>query len=354
MQSKSTKKSLVASGLSLLMCAALLIGTTFAWFTDSVSNTGNRIQAGTLEIDLLMDKDGKGEGAYTSIADTTGDIFSVNGNGINWEPGRTEIVYLAVENKGSLAATFDLDIIPTAVERKKNLGDVLECAVIADMQPNDMTANNWNDLTEGLVIGETLFAKLNASRTSLRDTKIAAGDTEYFALAVHMKETAENDYQTAAVDIDIQINATQDTVEEDAFGNSNYDKDAQYAIYTSQDLKRMLTNPVDGAVYRVFADVAYDTNVALNSEEVSGSVSFTIDLNGHTLTLGGNSGYTTKGAVLNITVTDSSKNANGQFVHTGNGYMFVADGENNDTITGNGFIKANGQGIIDLGTATNE
>ncbi len=45
-----TKHSLWASGLSLLLCAALLLGTTFAWFTDSVTNTGNTITAGTLGI----------------------------------------------------------------------------------------------------------------------------------------------------------------------------------------------------------------------------------------------------------------------------------------------------------------
>ena len=52
-----TRKSLWAAGFALLVCILLLIGTTFAWFTDSVSNSGNRIQAGTLDIDLLMDKD---------------------------------------------------------------------------------------------------------------------------------------------------------------------------------------------------------------------------------------------------------------------------------------------------------
>lgn len=129
---------------------------------------------------------------------------------------------------------------------------------------DELTATNWKELTADLVTGETLFARLNASRTSLRETVVEANTTKYFALAVHMKETAENDYQTAAVNIDVQINATQATVEGDAFG-TDYDKDAQYAIYTSQDLKRMLTNPVDGAVYRVFADVAYDHNVAINS-----------------------------------------------------------------------------------------
>ena len=54
---KSTKKSLIFSALSLLLCCALLIGTTFAWFTDSVTNTGNKIQAGTLDVALFQKTD---------------------------------------------------------------------------------------------------------------------------------------------------------------------------------------------------------------------------------------------------------------------------------------------------------
>ena len=91
--SKNTKRALLASVLSVALCCAMLIGSTFAWFTDSVTNTGNRIQAGNLEIDLLMDK--AGNGTYTSIADGEGDIFNEaqiaqNSNETLWEPGKTQ------------------------------------------------------------------------------------------------------------------------------------------------------------------------------------------------------------------------------------------------------------------------
>ena len=49
---KNSKRSLVASGLSLAVSAALLLGTTFAWFTDSVTSANNKIQAGNLEVAL--------------------------------------------------------------------------------------------------------------------------------------------------------------------------------------------------------------------------------------------------------------------------------------------------------------
>ncbi len=127
---KSKKKSLLASGASLLLSAALLAGSTFAWFTDSVTNTGNRVEAGTLKVDLLMDKgDGKG---YQSIDEGSGDIFNEaeGGNGYNWEPGMTQVVYLAVENKGTLSLKYNirLDIL------EDGLAEALQFVVVDGAQ----------------------------------------------------------------------------------------------------------------------------------------------------------------------------------------------------------------------------
>ena len=70
---KTTKRALLSSVLSLVICFTMLIGTTFAWFTDSVTSTGNIIQAGTLKIDLLVKDDA---GKYQSIKDSKAAIFN--------------------------------------------------------------------------------------------------------------------------------------------------------------------------------------------------------------------------------------------------------------------------------------
>ena len=49
---KSTKRALLLSALSLLMCVSMLIGSTFAWFTDSVTSGNNKIVAGNLDVAL--------------------------------------------------------------------------------------------------------------------------------------------------------------------------------------------------------------------------------------------------------------------------------------------------------------
>ena len=100
-KARSTKKALLMSALSLLLCFAMLIGTTFAWFTDSVTSANNIIKSGNLDVEL----------EYWNGTDW------VNVNGKSdiltnklWEPGVTEVAYLRVANAGSLALKYQLGI----------------------------------------------------------------------------------------------------------------------------------------------------------------------------------------------------------------------------------------------------
>ena len=120
---KGNQKSLLASGVALLASVALLAGATFAWFTDSVVNTGNKIQAGNLAIgayayDLAED----GEGGFTIAGVNGGNPFKFETEGqdlktdknpiINdtlFEPGKSSAKLLKVENEGTLAAKIKVD-----------------------------------------------------------------------------------------------------------------------------------------------------------------------------------------------------------------------------------------------------
>ena len=111
---KHTKKSLLASGLSLLVCAALLVGTTFAWFTDSVSNKGNSIQAGSLLINAYAYDLGTGGQTCTIPGVNNGQAFTFEATAQDlktdttpiisepmWEPGASSAKLLQVTNTGN-------------------------------------------------------------------------------------------------------------------------------------------------------------------------------------------------------------------------------------------------------------
>ena len=57
MENKNQKRALSFSMLSIVLCVAMLIGTTFAWFTDNASTGVNLIQAGTLDVELQKSED---------------------------------------------------------------------------------------------------------------------------------------------------------------------------------------------------------------------------------------------------------------------------------------------------------
>ena len=231
---RSKKQALMASILSLVLCVSMLLGTTMAWFTDTVTNSGNRIEAGTLKVKLLR-HDGS---EYQDISDGTGDIFITNAdddtyvegrfNGTLWEPNKTEIVYLAVENAGNLALNYNIILnVTNANADSANtaaLDKVMSYAVVSGLEASSgSTINSWKDIqalnnvqTGDVPVGETVVAKNGA---------LTADNTDYFALAVHMDENAGNEYQGTALNIDVKIVAKQMSHEEDSFGKE-YDANA--------------------------------------------------------------------------------------------------------------------------------
>ena len=126
MSSKSTRRALLTSALAILACAAMLIGTTFAWFTDTASTAVNKIQAGNLDIELQMKV---GEKWVNAEGETLPFLVEgkipAEGTQILWEPGCTYFVpAIRVLNKGNLAVKFEY--IPEALGVTGKLAEVLE------------------------------------------------------------------------------------------------------------------------------------------------------------------------------------------------------------------------------------
>ena len=231
----NTKKSLIFSALSLLLCCALLIGTTFAWFTDSVTNTGNKIQAGTLDVALFQKTDTLSDeqkadpeldttGEYTDISDSATPVFSYD----LWEPGYSAGATLKVVNNGSLALKYEFALKITDSKTGAELDPELDFATgnLADVIYVYLL-DSCRQPTEDDVPAGTL-AELTDNSTAVFDSGILAAGTsgDDINIVVKMSENAGNEYQGAAISFDIVLRATQAPVEEDGFGDSTYDADA--------------------------------------------------------------------------------------------------------------------------------
>ncbi len=334
-KTKSTKRALLLSALSLLMCVSMLIGSTFAWFTDSATSGNNKIVAGKLDVDLLM---ADANGVYDSIA---GDDAAIFGSDILWEPGKTQIVYLAVANNGNLDLKYNiaLNVIDGGL-----IGS-LEYAIIdgADATTNKITATSWEDVKAianaqtGDVVAGTTVAAPNGAIT-------VAEKTEYFALAVHMKEEADNKYQGKNVTIDITVLATQLASESDSFGNQ-YDANAEFdtIVYTAADLQSALA---------AGKNVVVGSNIAMTEGVViPAGKTVAIDLAGHTLSYNSTTGAGDELIENNGTLTINDSVGTGKITYTATSASgTAAPSYASNTITNNGSLTVNG-GTLENTTA---
>ena len=220
MTKKTTKRALLMSALAMLMCVSMLVGSTFAWFTDSVTSSGNKIQAGTLKLDLELLNVENGE--YESIKESQAPIFNYD----KWEPGYIDAKVLKVENEGTLALKWYAKF--TSKEDLSILANVIDVYVCPSA---DQLAMPGRDLAGYTKVG-TVAEFVDTIETTTKGDLMPmgqAGAVAYLGIALKMREEAGNEYQGLNLGgaFDIQILATQLTYESDSI-DDQYDVDAAY------------------------------------------------------------------------------------------------------------------------------
>ena len=200
---KSTKRALLGSVMAMVLCLAMLVGATFAWFTDTASTGVNKIQAGKLDVALEMQN---ADGKWVSAEGKTLDFVKAadaKGEAILWEPGCTyELPALRIRNNGNLALKYQ--VIITGINGSAKLNTVID----------------WT-------IGDVAMGA---------EQHLAAGESNAFTIKGHMQESAGNEYMNESIDgIAITVVATQDTLESDSF-DKDYDADAEYPVVAVGDV----------------------------------------------------------------------------------------------------------------------
>lgn len=195
--SKPFRRAMLTSALAIVMCLSMLIGTTFAWFTDSASTSVSTIHSGTLDV-ALEKWDGEKWVSAENEALNFVDREGAEMENVLWEPGCTyNLPRLRIRNNGNLALKYK--VVLTGINGDAKLNDAIE----------------WT-IDEFVALGTEQH--LGVGENAVRE----------FTISGHMKESAGNEYQNLTIDrIAIRVIATQDTVESDSYGNT-YDSNAQY------------------------------------------------------------------------------------------------------------------------------
>lgn len=292
-KSKYTKRALLASVLALMLCAAMLVGSTFAWFTDSVTSGKNQIVAGNLDVELEY-QDAGGNwlpvGTETNLfraADTT-----------KWEPGHTEYVQLRIRNAGSLALKYSFTANVFADEAGKiderqytamdgNKFKLSDYLVFSKTEGADKVTDReslWiaDEAAEKALMGTKAFANLK-----MQSDKLLPGVAEEFTLAVYMPTWVGNEANqlTSAKEAEgeptiyfgLNLFATQTPHEKDSFGE-NYDASAELPtlVTSPEELADAIKNAKPGDVIELQNSVALTTPLTIDKP-------ITINGNGRTI-----------------------------------------------------------------------
>ena len=224
MTSKSTKRALISSALAILMCAAMLIGTTFAWFTDTASTAVNKIQAGNLDVKLMYSTDMV---TWKEATDQT-KLFE---DSALWEPGYTQVVYLKVVNAGNLALKYEAGFSKNYTSnRGKNVnGDWyrVDNYLKIGIAETETKFENREAVWSAIAATEKTLAK-DVMLTDGWITLKAGESSKPFAVAIYMPTSVGNEANASRLrpssvsGLGIEVRATQATVESDSFG-TDYD-----------------------------------------------------------------------------------------------------------------------------------
>ena len=322
MTKTNSKKALLSSAFALVLSVAMLIGTTYAWFTDTASTAVNKIQSGNLKVGFQYWNGEK----YVDAKDAT--LFSEE---TLWEPGHTEVVYLKVINQGNLALKYRLNTINT-----------FEYQYAKNSDGNQILLSKYLKIgiADGKNAAEGVYATREEAIAAAADNLVsydsctkdntllpATTDSEsadYFAFVVYMPTDVGNEanwdknvrgsYGAPWIRFNLALNATQASYENDSFDNK-YDEGVPY--------------PLAGVDANGTGNVIYDELEKQNSSILLGAdaarsfgwfvrYATTINLNGHSMTTNGNQ------SVIDVT-------ANGNLVITGNGTLDASGGR--DSVT---------------------
>lgn len=235
---KNSSRRLLFSMVTMIVCIAMLVGSTFAWFTDSAKSANNVIKPGRLDLDVEYTLDGE---TWHNL-DGAENLF---GDGL-FEPGYTRVVAFKVKNNGSLAFKYKMSL--DVISETKGINVAGEEFSLADyLQVSTSAAQEWNNgenmiarVYLGLAFDRTQSGAIGWTTTTLRDSAFGANDVVLsqgqdviYMLRIQMPKDVDNaanakdDASLPSINLGVTVVATQASVERDSY-DSKYDANATY------------------------------------------------------------------------------------------------------------------------------
>ena len=268
MNAKVTRRVVLVALLLALICVTLLVGYTYAWFTDTAETKSSRIVAGTLNVGLKY--------ANSSTADIWVDVeelpdsdyapffYDTNGNAVVWEPGALAYASFKIENLGDRALKYELATLVsdfnTVKDRDESLKDVIKLGAIvhgeAALDAGVPTLGSRDSILSQ--VSDWYYLDSNFAQNIAHNICLEKQAAELVTVVLHWfpgenddlynlkNGAASSNLEPLYLDCDIQLTASQAMLESDSFDNT-YDESADYGFSGISDEKGLLANTDDVA-----------------------------------------------------------------------------------------------------------
>lgn len=335
-RSSTTKKALFISTCALLFSMLMMAGSTFAWFTDSVSTGTNTITTGKLDVQLLHTNQhvtpAKEVGQDTLLFTDEG------GNPIDWEPGAIAYENFTVENSGDLALNYrlalDLNNANTIAGINRSLKDVLKVKVVkggvkaADVSENALQgAEGFVSVTNGQISIPEAVHDDKIQKLTKKGSKGSSSDT--YGVIIYWQPNPEQDYKYnlanysdtdkdgktidntsdgndhLTIDLGVSLGATQAPEESDSNG-SDYDREATYPATSVNEFTSALEKAKSGDTIELTGSISLNEPITVNKNVTIKSVGGAV-LSGEALEIGSNADVTLQGITFKSPRTAENK-----------------------------------------------
>ena len=341
-RSSITKKALFISTCALLFSMLMMAGSTFAWFTDSVSTGSNKITTGSLEVKLLHTnaKVTKEE----AVTQSTLLFTDKNGETISWEPGAVAYENFKVENAGDLALNYrlalDLNNANTIKKNGKSLKDVLKVKVVKGGVSDDNVTKEalaGTDMTKFIAVKDITNGQLSipgaagdtAEPQKLTPKKTTNSSSAVYGVILYWQPNSDTDYEynlanypdkdsteksvdktsdgkdRLSIDLGISLGATQAMEESDSSGN-DYDKEATYPAGNASELQTAMEKASDGDTIELTGNIALNGDLTVNKNVTIKSVGGAV-ISGGAIKIGSGSNVTLKNITFRSPRTSDNK-----------------------------------------------
>lgn len=304
----SVKRSLLVSAIALTLTAALLIGSTFAWFTSTATTSVSDVTAGTLKVEIVNSDGSELENNTVKFVDKDGS------SNILWEPGVTFTTKeFKIKNAGNLALKYKFQLGMNVTDANKAL---------------------YNAITFYIAYKDANGTEQRVDVSQYEGHLAGNANSDAFYLIGEMNPAATEGQGQTLSDLAIAVVATQDTVENDSNGNT-YDKDAEYpiSVTTGDELQAVVSNA------KAPVNIVLANNITTNNFVIPADKDVTLDLNGRTVKNAESHTILNKG---HLTLTDSSADKSGQIISCKADTAALRNGDNAVCVVESGTISRDG------------